>query len=640
MFLPLVQLKNFKFYLMIATDIVIVTLSLFLAYLLRFEFHVDSEYLSQYVALVPFAVGIKLSFFFVFGLYRGMWRYTSTGDFWRLVQATIFSQLALIAFVAYISHFSGYPRSVFIIDAILTILGTGGLRLGIRSLYQYPGTPFSLARSFFLLGTSARRGNPTLIVGAGDAAEKVCREILEDKDESYHLIGFVDDDATKQGRLLHGIPIRGKIADIPRIADTFGVNEILIALPSAKGPAMRIILEACKKTNARVKTLPGIKDLIGGKVSIRDLRDINYADLLGRTPVTLESHKIAEYLKGKTVLITGAGGSIGSELCRQIIAFGPERMVLVEGCEEHLYAIQMELLHELKFHKYIPILGLIQDEMLMDRVFVAFKPDVVFHAAAYKHVPMIENNPWQAVDNNILGTKIIMETAARHHTDRFVLVSTDKAVRPTNVMGASKRATEIIMQTVQDSTTTFLAVRFGNVVGSSGSVIPLFRRQIETGGPVTVTHPEITRYFMTISEAAQLILQAGAMGKGGEIFILNMGTPVRIADMAKDLIRLSGKDPEDIDIVFTGLRPGEKLYEELISQNEGVVRTQHDKIMVLSPEMERKYQNPEFQKDLGEILKRLTLLALAHDAVGIKKELGILIPEYTIKETRNVLENT
>jgi FlaA1/EpsC-like NDP-sugar epimerase len=276
----------------------------------------------------------------------------------------------------------------------------------------------------------------------------------------------------------------------------------------------------------------------------------------------------------------------------------------------------------------------------MDRVMRTYTPDVVFHAAAYKHVPMVECNPWEGIYNNVFGSHVVMDAAEKHGVDRFVLVSTDKAVRPTNVMGASKRATEIIMQTVQDSTTTFLAVRFGNVVGSSGSVIPLFRRQIETGGPVTVTHPEITRYFMTISEAAQLILQAGAMGKGGEIFILNMGTPVRIADMAKDLIRLSGKDPEDIDIVFTGLRPGEKLYEELISQNEGVVRTQHDKIMVLSPEMERKYQNPEFQKDLGEILKRLTLLALAHDAVGIKKELGILIPEYTIKETRNVLENT
>ncbi|HOT83800.1 MAG TPA: polysaccharide biosynthesis protein, partial [Candidatus Defluviicoccus seviourii] len=345
---------------------------------------------------------------------------------------------------------------------------------------------------------------------------------------------------------------------------------------------MRRIVETCKACRVPYKTLPGIGEIIDGRVSIKALRDVNYEDLLGRSTVQLDMEEIQGYLKGKSVLVTGCGGSIGAELCRQIVRFQPQTLILVDASEANLFYIELALRNELRFDRCRAVLGRIQDEKLMTDVFERYHPQVVFHAAAYKHVPMLENNPWEAVFNNILGSRVIMEIARRNGTERFVFVSTDKAVRPTNVMGASKRVTELYLQAFEETgPTRFMAVRFGNVVGSSGSVIPVFLKQIEQGGPVTVTHPEVARYFMTIPEACQLILQAGAMGEGGEIFLLKMGKPVRIADMARDLIRLSGREPDDVKIIFTGLRQGEKLYEELITSGEGVVPTGHDKIMVL-----------------------------------------------------------
>ncbi len=419
------------------------------------------------------------------------------------------------------------------------------------------------------------------------------------------------------------------------------IDEVLIAIPSATGPQMRRIIEICKSCEARYRTLPEIGAIIDGKVSIKSLRDVKYEDLLRRPPVNLDTTEISRYLQGKRVLVTGAGGSIGSELCRQIIRFDPEELILVDASEVNLYNIQMELQHELNFSRYRCILSRVQDQPLMEDVFSGYRPQLIFHAAAYKHVPMLEKNPWEAIYNNVLGSQVVMELALKYGVERFVLVSTDKAVRPTNVMGASKRLAELMVQSLQGNGTRFMAVRFGNVIGSSGSVLPLFRRQLEQGGPITVTHPEVTRYFMTIPEAAQLILQAGGLGEGGEIFILEMGTPVKIAQMAEELVRLSGKEPgKDVEIIFTGLREGEKLYEELITQGEGIVGTRHEKIMVLrSNGWNGKKSQDEFTRWLDGALEDLFRVANTHDAHAIRKKLREILPEYVPQQPlESVLE--
>ncbi len=400
---------------------------------------------------------------------------------------------------------------------------------------------------------------------------------------------------------------------------------VLIAISSATGIQMKRIVKLCQKSNIAFKVLPGLGELINGKVTVKAMRDISYKDLLGRNEVNLEQDLIGSYITGKTVLVTGAGGSIGSELCRQLLRFSPKHLVLFDAGEENLYAIQMELQHELDFLSYSTILGRIQSVGLLNTVFNKHKPEVVFHAAAYKHVPLIEGNPWEAVFNNIRATQKLMEASIQHNVNRFVLVSTDKAVRPTNVMGASKRVTELLLLAYgkQDShKTIFQAVRFGNVLGSSGSVIPLFKRQIEMGGPVTVTHPEITRYFMSIEEAAQLIIQAGAMGVGNEIFILKMGEPIKIATMAKEIIALAGRDPEtEIEIKYIGLRAGEKLYEELITEGEGIVKTYHEKIMVLC-------SNGTSYSDIFPTVQLLLEEAKKQDGEAIRKLIKTIVPEY------------
>jgi len=404
-------------------------------------------------------------------------------------------------------------------------------------------------------------------------------------------------------------------------------------MPSASGGQINRVVDFCRGSGLPFKTLPGLDEIINNKVSIRSIRDVSYKDLLGRPPVNLENRKIRAVFQGKTVLVTGAGGSIGSELCRQILPFDPGMMILMDSSEENLYRIEMEILHERAFTDYTTILGKVQDRELLDSVFEQYQPAVVLHAAAYKHVPLVEKNPWEAVYNNIFASHRLIQAAIRHRAERFILVSTDKAVRPTNVMGASKRLTEMLMQAhCRNAETRFMAVRFGNVLGSSGSVIPLFKRQIEKGGPVTVTHPEVTRYFMSIEEASQLILQAAAMGKGGEIFVLEMGTPVRIAKMARDFIRLCGKEPDtEIGIRYIGLRPGEKLYEELITEGEGIQPTSHPKIMIL------KGEAPDMAF-LRPGLDKLKHFAALHDAIEIKNTLKSIVPEYRPETTGAVLE--
>ncbi|PKN39111.1 MAG: polysaccharide biosynthesis protein [Deltaproteobacteria bacterium HGW-Deltaproteobacteria-2] len=628
-------IKNPKMYLMIFSDVLIFTLSIVISYLFRFEFLLSPFYMQQIKMVLLWIIPLKIIVFVFSGVYRGMWRYTSIRDFWLLARACLLSTLLILAIILYISGFKGYSRSIYFMDGVFTFLLVGGKLIAIRSYYSGFANP-RIKEELFPKVTYKN----VLIIGAGDAGEKILREIFENNQLHYKVVGFIDEDPQKKGRSIHGVPVLGNLEKITSILEKEDVKEILIAIPSAKGDQIRNIVETCKDCDVSYKILPGMGELIDGRVSIKVLRDISYEDLLGRPPVKLDNTGISGYLNGRTVLITGCGGSIGSELCRQVIKYQPNYLVLLDASEMNLFNIQMELQNENNFHKCEAILGHVQNELLMEDIFKKYKPQIVFHAAAYKHVPMLERNPWEAVFNNIIGSRIVMEMSVKYHVERFVLVSTDKAVRPINVMGVSKRVTELIMQSLQGKNTLLMAVRFGNVIGSSGSVIPVFRRQIEKGGPVTVTHPEVNRYFMTIPESTQLVLQAAAMGRGGEIFILKMGTPVKIADMARDLIRLSGKEPDtDIKISYTGLRDGEKLYEELITEGEDILSTGHEKIMVLRSNDHANGLNQilNMKQKLDEDIEELVKYSLDHNAGTIKKKLREIVPEYIPQDNKTVL---
>ncbi|MDM8516319.1 nucleoside-diphosphate sugar epimerase/dehydratase [Desulfobacterales bacterium HSG16] len=622
-----------------AIDVLLFSMAHIGAYMIRFEFLPSSFRVAQMVSLLPFIVFLKLFIFYAFGLYRGMFRYAGLNDMWRIIKATVLSSLLISSAILFIHRFHGYSRAVFILDACLTLMFTGGLRLGIRVLYQnFISGEMNWKMYFF--SVTKKTGKPVVIIGAGNAGEKTLREVADNLRLDYRIVGFIDDDTEKRGQSIHGVQVLGDVSDLTGIVKNFDVEEALIAMPSATGLQMRKIIEACEDCRIKYKTLPGFGELIDGKVSVKALRDVNYEDLLGRQPVKLDEEKIREYLNERTILVSGAGGSIGSELCRQIVKFNPGMLILLDSSESNLYSIQMELKHSVGWLKYITVLENVQNDSVIESVFKRYKPQVVFHAAAYKHVPMLERNPWQAVFNNIMGTRVMMEHSVHYKVDHFVLVSTDKAVRPTNVMGASKRVCEMILQSYLGNHTRMMSVRFGNVVGSSGSVIPLFRQQIARGGPVTVTHPEVTRYFMTISEASRLILQAGALGEGGEIFILEMGTSVKIADMAHDLIRLSGKEPgKDIEIVYTGLRSGEKLYEELITEGEGIVSTEHEKILVLKPNWDWNghHDIDGYRKWIMLGLEDLYNVAQKHEECDIKAKLRTLVPEYEPQDTECIL---
>ncbi len=633
------QLRNLNFYIVFVVDLVLFSAALFLAYLVRFEFSLDELLLVQIIFLLPLVLVVKFGAFFFLGLYKGMFRYAGIADLWKLCRATVLSTLVLMAIILIVHRFQGYSRAVFLIDGVLSFLFTGGLRLFIRLIFREYVENRGKNSGFYLFKTN-KDLIPVLIYGAGSAGEKLFRELTENPRLNFRVAGFVDDDKKKWGRSIHGITVLGGAKDLCTIKERQKIQEVLIAMPSSTGRQMRAVVEACKACGLKFKTLPGIGEIIDGKVNVKTLRDVNYKDLLRRRPVELDSDKIMGYLNDKVVLVTGAGGSIGSELCRQIIKFQPRQMVLLDVSEAGLYSIQMELKHRAGYQRYSMVLGQIQDEDLIDSVMRRYAPQVIFHAAAYKHVPMLERNPWQAVSNNIRGNQVMLEKALAYGVGHFVLVSTDKAVRPTNIMGASKRVCELLVQSYMGNGTRMMAVRFGNVVGSSGSVIPLFREQIERGGPVTVTHPEVTRYFMTIPEASQLILQAGAQGEGGETFILEMGTPIKIADMARDLIRLSGKEPdEDIEVQFTGLRQGEKLYEELITEGEGIVPTLHEKILVLKADGKWNGLGSQeaFRKHLLDQLQDLYSMAVLHDVQGIRCKIKEIVPEYEVQESVCVL---
>ena len=621
------QLKNRNFYVILAGDLVLFAASLVLAYGLRFSLNIPAEDWTRIVLLLPFLLPTKAFVFFLMGVYRGMWRYTSVPDALRLVKASVLATLTVMTGLTLVKQFWGYSRSVFVADCIFTIFFCGGFRMAIRILATHKGPMLKFWDREPEDNLPVRHVR-LLIIGAGDAAASIIREIQGNPRSPCDVVACIDDDHHKHGQTLLEVPVRGPIDKLLFFVNRFQADEILIAMPSVVGEEMRRIIGFCKASGLPFKTLPSLGGLVDGKVTVNDVREVKYEDILGRPPVQMDYTGIGNYLTGKTVAVTGAGGSIGSELCRQILRFKPAALVLIEANEFNLYRIERELLADRQSGPLRAVMGRVQDRGLMANVFDRYRPHAVFHAAACKHVPMVETNPWEGILNNTLGSQVLMDVAEEYGVERFVLVSTDKAVRPTNVMGASKRVAEIALQARVSGKTRFMAVRFGNVLGSSGSVIPLFRKQIQMGGPVTVTHPEMTRYFMMIPEACQLILQAGAMGEGGEIFILEMGTPVKIADMARDMIRLSGKVPDqDIQIVYTGLRPGEKLYEELITQGEGIVATAHEKIMVLKRDGHGADAAETHRNVRGQI-DRLVAAAATFEPERIKAALKEIAPEY------------
>jgi len=612
----------------VCIDVVLLAASWYTAFLLRYNFDLPQDSSAMVVRLLPVVILIKIIAFYFFNVYRGMWRYTSLIDLSNIIKASVLSTLVIISLIIFSHSFTGFARAILVIDGVVTILFISGSRVCLRLYFEMMSEEVSNGTlTARLLGKKKNRKEAInlLIIGAGDSGEKILREIRDNVRLKYRVVGFLDDDLGKQGRMIHGVPVMGRIDELKVVAERMDANEVLIAVPSATSQQMRGIVECCKLSGLVFKTLPGMGELIDGKVSVSAIRDVAYRDLLGREVVHLEEDRIGGYIEQKQVLVTGAGGSIGSELCRQICRFNPKTIILFDQAESPLYDIDLELRRNFPYIQIVPVLGDIRNRSRLIHTFEKHSPRIVFHAAAYKHVPMLEIQPWEAILNNIAGTRNVVNVARDFEVERFVLVSTDKAVRPTNIMGTTKRIAELMVQGQNcddGATNRFITVRFGNVVGSVGSVVPLFKRQIEQGGPITITHPEVTRFFMTIPEASQLILQAGAMGNGGEIFILEMGTSVKIADMARDLIRLSGFEPDkDIKIEYIGLRPGEKLYEELITEGEDIVPTDHKKIMVLTGmTCEQDHLN-------GQI-DQLIETAKNQDTEKIKTLLKHIIPEY------------
>ena len=593
-------------------DIISVILAAFISIYLRFDSDkIPANYLSMLISYLPLAVIIYLLSFYVFKLYGRIWRYASATELIAVVMANLVGSAVWYSISLYIG--AVLPRSLYVFTFLLLIFFIGGIRMALR-FYSYVMNKPKYKQM-------QRKKNKVLIIGAGDAGAMLLREI-----ERYHIanrkvVGFIDDDKNKTGKILLGVKILGTRDEIIKIAAEKSIDEIIIAMPSVKGKEIKAIINICKETNCKLTILPGLYEIIEGKVSISQLRPVDIEDLLGRDPVKLDTTAVKEYLAGKIVLITGAGGSIGSEIVRQVAKMQPKKLLLLGKGENSIYEITQELKINCPEVKTVPIIADIRDKERIKAIMDYFKPQVVFHAAAHKHVPLMEYQPAEAVRNNILGTKVVADEAAAHNVETFVMISTDKAVNPTSVMGCTKRVAEMYVQSMnKNSGTRFVAVRFGNVLGSRGSVIPLFKKQIAKGGPVTVTHPDMKRYFMTIPEASQLVLQAGAMAKGGEVFVLDMGEPVRIYDLAKDLITLSGLIPDkDIEIKITGLRPGEKLFEELLSAEDGTEKTTHKKIFTARI---KEIDKAGLDKEISKILE-------ITDGKKVVAALQKIVPTYT-----------
>lgn len=593
-------------------DGVVLALMPVLALLIRFEGVLPDRELALLLGWLPWFVAISLVVFYAYGMYHRIWHYARVRDLVAIVGAVSLS----VAIVFVLDIFTGtrIPRSIYVLSWMLSIGSVGMSRLAFKINWNN--------LSYGLDGGIQKK--QVLIVGAGDAGAMMMREIEHNDAATMNIVGFIDDDMRKQGSRLSGFPVLGTSDDIVAVSKEKCVDEIIIAMPSVSGSVIRKLADTCRLTGCQVKIMPSLLEMTDEHINVRKLRNINIEDLLRRDPIHLDFEKITSYIAGKTVLITGAGGSIGSEISRQISRVGAKEIILLGRGENSIYEIYQELKVKFPDQLYRTVIANITDAQRMEEVFARYQPQVVFHAAAHKHVPLMEIQPAEAVRNNVFGTRNVAELADRFSSEIFVLISTDKAVNPTSVMGATKRCAELVLQEInQHSETKYVTVRFGNVLGSRGSVVPLFEKQIAAGGPVTITHPEMTRFFMTIPEAVQLVLQAGSQAEGGEVFLFDMGKPVKIRDMACDLIQLHGLKPnQDIKLVYTGLRPGEKLYEELLTSEEGTASTKHEKIF-------KAKINP---LDTAELKRDLDILANNRDTMTILQTIKRMIPTYKSKQ--------
>lgn len=596
-------------------DFVAAIFAWLLSYLLRFNFGIPSEFMPSLIQVSLWAVPIQALCFIQFGLYKGVWRFASLPDLQRLLKAIFVASLIVVSILFMFKPQNFVPRSVLILDPLILVLIVGGSRLLYRAWKDHK-----------LHGQTYKHGQPVLLLGAGDAAIALVKDLA--KSTEWRVIGMLDDDQSMHGRQLYGVKVLGDLNQLADYANQLNVEHAIVALPYATHQVRKRAVELGNKAALSVLTVPAFDDLISGKVNISQIRKVDVEDLLGRDAVKLDSSGLQNLIENKPVLVSGAGGSIGSELCRQILKYKPHTLVCLDISEFALYNLEQELSLQKTAVKLVHVTGDVKNSHRIKSLLDQYKPSVVFHAAAYKHVPLMENgNVWEALSNNVLGTHTLALACKESHVEKFVLISTDKAVNPTNVMGASKRLAEMVCQGLQeasladDSGTRFVIVRFGNVLGSSGSVIPKFREQIAKGGPITITHPEITRYFMSIPEAAQLVMQAGLMGNGGEIFVLDMGEPVKIANLAADMIRLSGLQLDDIKIEYVGLRPGEKLYEELLADDEQTMPTPHEKLRIA-------LARPVNKIWVKKLLNWINQTQGANETT-IKNELGSWVEEYS-----------
>ena len=598
-------------------DILLVSLAFYGAYWLRFDFVIEQKYINQYQELlIPMTI-IKLIVFYYAGLYKSMWRYASIRETLVIGISAAAANSVMVAYI-FMLQIGTVPRGIFVITCILDIGFVGGSRLFYKICKGYLAKVIS-----FKVENEKDIKKRVLIYGAGDAGSTIIKELRNHKNLCSVPVAVIDDNKNKLGKKINGVPVLGTGVSVKRVVEIKKIDEIIIAIPSANKKQISEAIEACKNTACKLKIVPGVFEIIDESVTIKNVRDVQIEDLLGREPVKINLKEISGYLENKVVLVTGGGGSIGSELCRQIARFSPKKLLILDNYENNAFEIQNELLKTYPDLNLNTIIASIRDRERIEKIFSTYKPQVIFHAAAHKHVPLMEDNPTEAMKNNVFGTLNVVECAHKYKAKKFVLISTDKAVNPTNIMGATKRVAEMIVQAhSKNSKTEFVAVRFGNVLGSNGSVIPIFKKQIAQGGPVTVTHHEITRYFMTIPEASQLVIQAGTIAKGGEIFVLDMGKPVKIAQLAWDLIRLSGFEPnKDIEIKYTGLRPGEKMYEELLMAEEGLRDTRHEKIFIGEPIfMDMKMLNLQLERLRESIVKE------NEDLVSF---IETLVPTYT-----------
>ena len=608
----LTNLLRFRWLAILLWQAALASLAYYVSFLLRFDFRLDSTYSRVFYQTLPLVLFLKLAALYWAGLLRGWWRYAGVTDLIDISKAAAVSTPLSFLTIRYVLHTVPYPRSALIIDMAISILLLGGARFVVR-LYSEKSRMRPAGRN-------------ALIVGAGQAGSLIARTLKLNSEAHLNVVGFIDDDVTKRNVKIQGISVLGGVPDLPRFVARYNVRSVIIAMPSVSASTLKAIVELCGSCKVEFKILPKLEDRLAGVSAWRQVRNVKVEDLLGRKPVKLDFELIQQRFQEGAVLITGAGGSIGSELTRQLAGMRPQQLLLFERSENDLHKIHIELCDSFPHLEIVPIVGDILDVRLLRDVMAEYRPQSVFHAAAYKHVPMMERNCFQAISNNIFGTYNVALTARQFAARDFVMISSDKAVNPTNVMGVTKRIAELVILGLQHQSTRFISVRFGNVLGSNGSVLPLFEQQIAKGGPLTITHPRAKRYFMTIPEAVQLVLQASIMGRGGEIFVLDMGEPIKIVDLATNLIRLSGLEPErDIKIVYTGLRPGEKLFEELQLQGEGIKPTPHPKIRVLDG------GQPNVQQ-LRLWLDELSALVEAKNMHELIKTLKTIVPEYTPSE--------